>query len=101
MFMKCSNCNGSGTVKEYDDYDRYYLHTCSMCEGSGEKIEQKMTVKELIDKLKVLNPDSIVKIAFDCEGQVGWDDIGSVGYPDKQTIKYFDFDAVLIKGVDF
>ena len=34
--IKCTNCDGSGTIKEYDDYDRYYLHTCSVCGGTGE-----------------------------------------------------------------
>lgn len=35
-YVKCPNCNGGGVIKEYDDLDRYYLHTCSRCNGTGE-----------------------------------------------------------------
>ena len=34
--IKCTNCDGSGVIKEYGDYDCYYLHTCSVCNGTGE-----------------------------------------------------------------
>jgi DnaJ-class molecular chaperone len=34
--MNCPNCNGSGVVQEWDEYDRYYLFVCSRCEGTGE-----------------------------------------------------------------
>ena len=37
----CPNCNGSGTYREYDEYDRYYLHTCGTCEGSGDVDRQQ------------------------------------------------------------
>ena len=36
VMKKCPECNGSGNTKEYDDYDRYYIHTCSRCGGTGE-----------------------------------------------------------------
>ena len=37
----CPNCNGSGVYQEYDEYDRYYLHTCGTCDGSGEVDRQQ------------------------------------------------------------
>ena len=35
MEQKCPNCNGGGVIQEYDELDRYYVHECSKCEGSG------------------------------------------------------------------
>jgi len=37
--QKCPYCSGGGVVKEYDEYDRYYLHECPECGGSGVKQE--------------------------------------------------------------
>jgi DnaJ-class molecular chaperone len=34
--IMCPDCNGSGVYQEYDEYDRYYFHTCSKCNGAGE-----------------------------------------------------------------
>lgn len=35
MKEKCSNCNGSGVIQEYDEFDRYHALECSQCSGSG------------------------------------------------------------------
>lgn len=37
----CPDCNGSGVYQEYDEYDRYYVHACGKCEGSGEVDKQR------------------------------------------------------------
>lgn len=33
---KCETCNGTGQYLEYDDFDRYIVHVCSYCDGTGE-----------------------------------------------------------------
>jgi ssDNA-binding Zn-finger/Zn-ribbon topoisomerase 1 len=95
--MKCPNCNGSGTIKEYD-YDRYYLHTCNQCDGSGEQRTSGMTVKQLIEKLSKEHPDAIVKMVYDCEQQIGYDDIAFVGRSNYLT--YFNTRVVILEGVE-
>ena len=37
----CPNCNGSGVYQEYDEYDRYHVHACGTCDGSGEVDRQQ------------------------------------------------------------
>ena len=42
----CPDCNGSGVYQEYDEYDRYYVHTCAKCGGAGEIARQSVTSEE-------------------------------------------------------
>ena len=37
----CPDCKGSGVYQEYDEYDRYYVHACGTCDGSGEVDRQQ------------------------------------------------------------
>ena len=39
--VTCPDCNGSGIYQEYDEYDRYYVHACGTCDGSGEVDRQQ------------------------------------------------------------
>lgn len=38
--LKCPNCNGSGVYQEHDEYDRYTVHECAKCGGSGELLAE-------------------------------------------------------------
>jgi hypothetical protein len=39
--VTCPDCNGGGVYQEYDEYDRYYVHVCGTCDGSGEVDKQQ------------------------------------------------------------
>ena len=36
----CPECGGSGVYQEYDEYDRYTVHACAKCGGSGELLAE-------------------------------------------------------------
>lgn len=42
----CPDCKGSGVYQEYDEYDRYHVHACYQCNGSGEILHQSITNEE-------------------------------------------------------
>jgi hypothetical protein len=50
---KCKQCNGSGVVHEYDDYDRMSTFRCPACDGAGEimtnydRIMANMTIEQM------------------------------------------------------
>jgi hypothetical protein len=48
---RCTACDGSGTIKEYDDYDRYYLHPCSVCNGTGEIGNKSQLTEVWLDEI--------------------------------------------------
>ena len=51
----CPDCNGGGVYQEYDEFDRYAVHSCATCDGSGEIARQSATSEEVqraIEQLK-------------------------------------------------
>ena len=49
----CPECGGSGVYQEYDEYDRYTVHACAKCGGSGELLaEPDADVAEAIGSLE-------------------------------------------------
>ena len=52
---KCNQCNGSGVVHEYDDYDRMSTFRCPACDGAGEnmtnfdRIMANMTIEQMAE----------------------------------------------------
>lgn len=52
---KCKQCNGSGVVHEYDDYDRMSTFRCPACDGAGEimtnydRIMRDMTIEQMAE----------------------------------------------------
>ena len=51
----CPDCNGSGVYREYDEYDRYYVHACGKCDGSGEIARQSATSEEVQEAVEYFN----------------------------------------------
>jgi len=50
---ECPNCNGSGVIQEYDEFDRYHVFECYKCGGSGVIAEIQNQNKQREKRLKM------------------------------------------------
>ena len=57
--ITCPNCGGSGVYQEYDENDRYHVHACGKCEGTGAIACQSVTSEEWVSVDDRLPEDNI------------------------------------------
>lgn len=50
----CPDCGGSGVYKEYDEYDRYYVHACGTCDGTGEIARKSVKSEDVQRAIKTV-----------------------------------------------